>query len=232
MRWRAPGLPSAFVPTRCLTMLSLNSETNRIPPPPATFSCAFTSTSITSPRCGRRGARTSRIRSWPHAAAEPRWRDGITAHLREDRRHIQDDDVAPARRGGHHRAQPGARHQLRHRGPGVRPQAVPGHHRAGAPGGGHHRGRARPHPPRSPPDRDHPPAGRRGGAGEPLHRPDEGAIRTRPALGVPAVELHTGPLCPQLARGRPRARELRRAAATRTTSASPSTPGTASRTST
>ena len=51
------------------------------------------SMSITSRPCARRGGSTCPIRSKPLCLAEKAGADGITVHLREDRRHIQERDV-------------------------------------------------------------------------------------------------------------------------------------------
>ena len=59
--------------------------------------CGCTSTSTTWPRSGRRAGPTSPIRSRPPRLCEAAGADGITAHLREDRRHIQDDDLERSR---------------------------------------------------------------------------------------------------------------------------------------
>ena len=47
----------------------------------------------TWPRCARRARPTNPIRWRPPCEAEAAGADGITVHLREDRRHIQDRDV-------------------------------------------------------------------------------------------------------------------------------------------
>ena len=141
----------------------------------------------------------------------------------------------PATGGGRdHRAQPGAGHQRGHRGARLRPPALPGHHRARAARGGDHRGRARPRPPRPAPDRDHPPPHRRRHPGQPLHRSRRRArSRPRKALGVPAIELHTGDYAHNWRRDDARARRLCGARPPRAqASASRSTPATASPTST
>ena len=52
------------------------------------------SISITSPRSATRGAAAIRIRCGRAKLAIAAGCDGITAHLREDRRHIRDDDIA------------------------------------------------------------------------------------------------------------------------------------------
>ena len=50
--------------------------------------------SITSPPCATRGAGDGRIRCARRLPAIEAGADGITAHLREDRRHIRDEDMA------------------------------------------------------------------------------------------------------------------------------------------
>ena len=61
---------------------------------PKLLRCALASMSITSPPCATRGAgaRPDPVRA--ALLAIEAGADGITAHLREDRRHIRDDDMA------------------------------------------------------------------------------------------------------------------------------------------
>ena len=91
---------------------------------------------------------TSPIRSRPPRSARRPAPTGSRSHLREDRRHIQDDDVerlAPAVPG----TQPRARDQRRDRRAGLPAPSLPGDPGTRAAGGSHHRGRARPPPAQS-----------------------------------------------------------------------------------
>ena len=65
----------------------------RVCPCPKLRRCALASMSITSPPCAMRaaGARPDPVRA--ALAAIEAGADGITAHLREDRRHIRDEDM-------------------------------------------------------------------------------------------------------------------------------------------
>ena len=130
---------------------------------------------------------------WAAVLAELGGADGITIHLREDRRHIQDRDLRLLRETVQVRlnlelaVEPGDRRDR----PGG--QARPGDVRARAPGGADDRGRPRRGRPARPGRR-----GRAGGAATRASRslcsstPTRGRSRRPIGLGVAAVELHTG----------------------------------------
>ena len=89
--------------------------------------CASASTSTMSPRCGTRAAATIPIRCARPSLAEKAGADGITAHLREDRRHISDDDIARLSRESENSAQSGNgrdRRDAGHRAQGTSPHAA------------------------------------------------------------------------------------------------------------
>ena len=172
----------------------------------------FTSTSTTSPRSATRAARPIRTPSRGAEECLAAGADGITAHLREDRRHIVDDDVARLARSARGRARTfnlemAATDEMV--GIAAPREARRVHARARAPRGAHDRGRAR----------RRARAARRSRAavaalaarrhqGEPLHRGRRGARSTARARSARAqVELHTG----EYAHGR--AGELARLAA-------------------
>ena len=130
---------------------------------------------------------------WAAVLAELGGADGITVHLREDRRHIQDRDLRLLRETVQVRlnlemaVEPGDR--------GDRPgdPARPGHARARASRGADDRGRARRRRAGRPGGRSCP-SDRRGGDRGLLCSsiPTPGRSRPPIAMGVAAVELHTG----------------------------------------
>ena len=131
---------------------------------------------------------------WAAVLAELGGADGITVHLREDRRHIQDRDLRLLRETVAGPAQPGAGGRARRSSAiALRDPARPGDARPRAAGGADDR--------RGPRRGRPPPADRRGGrpaAATPASRsacsstPTPRRSRRRLELGVAAVELHTG----------------------------------------
>ncbi len=110
---------------------------------PKLLRCASESMSITSPPCATRGAARNPDPVRAALVAIEAGADGITAHLREDRRHIRDDDMARLKAEISKAAEfrdGGDRGHAADRACDQAPCGVPG---AGAPRGTHHRGRAR-----------------------------------------------------------------------------------------
>ena len=128
--------------------------------------------------------------------AEAAGADGITAHLREDRRHITDADIDALMARADAAAEPRDGGDRRDAGDRAPPPAARGLHRARAARGAHHRGRAR------------------GGAATrtgwphfiaPLREAgcrvsifiaaDRRQIEAAHRIGAPVIELHTGAYC-------------------------------------
>ena len=150
---------------------------------PAARRCASASTSITSPRSATRAAATIPIRCARRRSSRGVGGDGITAHLREDRRHIRDERLAPHPGGDRPAAQPrdgGDRRDARDR---AAPQPARRLHRARKARGAHHRGRARRRRPAQPACADRQPPARRRHPRQPVHRPRRAPDRSRDAAG-------------------------------------------------
>ena len=154
---------------------------------------AWASTSIMSPRSARRGAASEPDPVWAAALAELGGADGITIHLREDRRHIQDRDLRLLRQTVEVRLNLELAAEPAIVGAGPRGPPRPGHAGAGAARGADHRGGARRGGPERPDRRGREPA-----AGTPESRSRSSSIpsptRSRRRLRLPlhAIELHTG----------------------------------------
>ncbi len=146
-------------------------------------------------------------------ACERAGADGITAHLREDRRHIQDADIRALQSTAHGR-QPRARRDPGDRAVRMPRESVPGHAGSGAAGA-----RSRPRAasalrpgdrrvaaPRSPGSRA--PASASACSSTPI----SAVIDRATDLGVPAIELHTGRYAQTWRKSRTALRQLQRAA--------------------
>ena len=154
------------------------------------------STSTMSRPSGTRAAATDPDPVRAALIAERAGADGITAHLREDRRHITDDDIDAADGRADAAAQPGNGGDRRDAGDRAAPPAARRLHRAGAARGAHHRRRPRrrrrPQPSAALRDAR---LARRGIRVSLFIEPDPRQIDAAQRLGAPVVELHTGAYC-------------------------------------
>ena len=97
--------PRPWSPRPSASTASRMRASSTIAPSAPVLRSASASTSITSPPCATRAAAAIPIRCAPRELAIAAGADGITAHLREDRRHIGDDDIARLKAAHHQAAQ-------------------------------------------------------------------------------------------------------------------------------
>ncbi len=155
--------------------------------------CASASISTTSPRCATRAAAAILIRSAPRIVAIEAGADGITAHLREDRRHIRDEDMArlKAEISKPLNFEMAATDEML--GIALKTAAACRVPRAGAPSGGDHRRRARRRrPARCPRAGDRPAQAMPASASRCSSPPIRARSRWPRRLKAPVIEIHVG----------------------------------------
>ena len=158
-------------------------------------SCDSPSTSITSPRSARRGRRASRSR-WPPPSS-PNWPapQGITVHLRGDRRHIKERDVELLRQVVSTKLNVEMAATAEMTGIAAAHPARPGDAGAGAAARADDRGRPRRAAPTARRSRDAVAALRAAGIRVSIFiDPDPAQVKASKEVGADAIEINTGAL--------------------------------------